>query len=77
MPLHDFRCTACGAQFERLVRGSEAPSCPHCASSALERLVSAIAPAGRSAAIVASARRAAAREGHFTNYSRAERARIK
>lgn len=76
MPLHDYRCSACGAQFERLVRAGETPTCPACAGSALERLVSAVAPAGRSRAIVASARRAAAREGHFSNYSRAERAKV-
>lgn len=76
MPIHDFRCTACGQTFERLVRGSEAPSCPHCASKALERLVSLTAPQGRSQAIVTRARQAAAREGHFSHYSKAERAKV-
>ena len=35
------------------------------------------ATTGTSQAIIAAGRRAAAREGHFSNYSRAERARIK
>lgn len=77
MPLYDFRCQACQQTFELLVRGSAQATCPHCASSALERQVSLTAPQGSSAAIVAAGRRAAAREGHFSHYSRAERAKIK
>jgi putative FmdB family regulatory protein len=77
MPLHDFRCTACGEHFEQLVRASSAPSCPHCHSSALEKLLSAPAPQGTSQAIVAAGRRAAAREGHFSHYSAAERAKTR
>ena len=77
MPLYDFRCTACRQTFELLVRSSTEPTCPHCASSALERQVSLTAPQGASAAIVAAGRRAAAREGHFSNYSKAERAKLK
>ena len=77
MPIHDFRCSACGQQFERLVRSSTVPTCPHCASTALERLVSLTAPHGSSQAIIAAGRRAAARDGHFSNYSRAERAKLK
>lgn len=77
MPLYDFRCTACQQTFELLVRSSTEPICPHCASAALERQVSLTAPQGTSAAIVAAGRRAAAREGHFSNYSKAERAKVK
>ena len=77
MPLHDYRCTACGQQFELLVRSSTVPTCPHCAGTALERLVSLTAPQGTSQAIIAAGRRAAAREGHFSHYSRAERAKLK
>ncbi|WP_341888510.1 zinc ribbon domain-containing protein [Variovorax sp. YR752] len=77
MPIHDFRCNACGQQFELLVRSSSVPACPHCASTALDKLVSLTAPQGTSQAIIASGRRAAAREGHFSNYSRAERAKLK
>ncbi len=77
MPLYDYRCSACGQQFELLVRSSTVPACPHCAATALERLVSLTAPQGTSQATLAAGRRAAAREGHFSHYSRAERARLK
>lgn len=77
MPIHDYRCTACGQQFELLVRSSTPPACPQCASTALEKLVSLTAPPGRSQAIIAAGRRAAAHKGHFSNYSRAERSRLK
>jgi putative FmdB family regulatory protein len=40
MPIYDFRCAACGAEFELLVRGAAAPECPTCASADLERLPS-------------------------------------
>jgi putative FmdB family regulatory protein len=76
MPIHDYRCQACGHHFETLVRGNSTPACPQCADTALDKLVSRIAPQGTSAAIVASARRAAAKEGHFSNYSKAERAKM-
>lgn len=77
MPLHDYRCRACGRQFELLVRSSTVPACPHCAGTTLEKLLSLTAPQGSSQAVMAAGRRAAAREGHFSHYSRAERARIK
>ena len=76
MPTHDFRGTACGRTSELLVRGSSVPACPHCASTALERQVALAAPQGTSQAILSSARRAAAREGHFSHYSKAERAKL-
>lgn len=76
MPIHDYRCQACGHSFEALVRSGTAPACPQCAGTALEKLLSLTAPQGTSQALVASARRAAAREGHFSNYSRAERAKL-
>jgi putative FmdB family regulatory protein len=77
MPIHDYRCSACGQDFELLVRSSTVPTCPHCASTALERQVSRIAPHGTSAATLSAGRRAAAREGHFSHYSAAEKRRIK
>jgi putative FmdB family regulatory protein len=76
MPIHDYRCSACGQQFELLVRSSTTPACPHCASTALDKLVSLTAPQGSSQAIIAAGRRAAAREGHFSHYSKAERAKV-
>lgn len=77
MPIYDYRCSTCCQSFELLVRGSTPPECPHCASTSLERQVSLTAPQGNSASIIAAGRRAAAREGHFSNYSKADRARTK
>jgi len=76
MPLYDYRCSACGQQFELLVRSSTVPACPHCAATALERLVSLTAPQGTSQALIAAGRRAAAKQGHFSHYSKAERAKV-
>ena len=76
MPLYDYHCQACGQDFELLVRASSTPACPHCASTALDKQVSRVAPAGTSAGLIAAGRRAAAREGHFSNYSKAERAKL-
>ena len=44
MPLYEYRCAACGAQSEILVRGSETPVCPECESPKLEKLFSTFAP---------------------------------
>lgn len=77
MPIFDFRCTACEARFEQLVRSSTVPTCPQCSSTALERCVSLTAPQGTSQAILAAGRRAAAREGHFSHYSKAERSKLR
>lgn len=77
MPIYDYRCGACGREFELLVRGSTASACPHCAATTLERRLSLTAPQGGSRAIIASARRAAAKEGHFSHYSPSERAKLR
>lgn len=76
MPLYDYRCTACQAAFELLVRSSSVPTCPHCGATALQRAISRIAPAGKIEAIRASNRRAAAVQGHMSNYSSAERSKL-
>jgi len=76
MPIHDYRCRACGAEFEALVRAGAQPACPGCGAGDADRLISAPVAPGKSKAIVAAARRQAAREGHFSNYSAAERGRI-
>jgi putative FmdB family regulatory protein len=75
MPIFDYRCVACGAVFEALVRGGATPPCPRCQAENPQRRVSAPAAPGRSGAIVQAARRQAAREGHFSHYSARERAR--
>ena len=77
MPIHDYHCPACGQTSELLVRSSSPePTCPHCASPGLQRLVSAPAAPGTSQAVIASPRRAAARYGHFSNSSKAERGKL-
>jgi putative FmdB family regulatory protein len=76
MPLHDYRCGECSATFELLVFSSTVPACKQCGSLAVERQVSLTAPQGTSKAIIAAGRKAAAREGHFSNYSKAERAKV-
>ena len=40
MPLYDFHCRACGHEFEALVRPPDAPQCPECRGTNLERLLS-------------------------------------
>jgi putative FmdB family regulatory protein len=75
MPIHDYRCARCQAESELFVTASSVPVCPHCGSAQLDKLMSAPAAPGRSAAIIAGARRQAAREGHFSEYARSERPR--
>lgn len=77
MPLYDYRCQACGHSFELLVFASTVPTCTSCQSTDLQRQVSLTAPQGTSAGIIAAGRRAAAREGHFSHYSKRERAKVK
>lgn len=40
MPLFEFKCNGCDAQFESLVRAGDTPACPSCKSQNLERLIS-------------------------------------
>lgn len=77
MPMYEYRCAACEAEFELLVQGSAAtPACPHCGGTALDKLVSRLAPAGKIEAIRLSNRRAADAAGMFSHYSAGERARL-
>jgi putative FmdB family regulatory protein len=42
MPIYEYRCKECGKQIEVLIRSEkEAPSCPNCSSTQMERLISA------------------------------------
>jgi putative FmdB family regulatory protein len=76
MPLYDYHCTACAADFELLVRANTTPTCPACGSTALDKLVSPIAPAGKIEAIRMAHRRVADHQGLFNHYSPSERARL-
>lgn len=42
MPIHEYRCSTCGHEFEELIRREGQPvACPGCGGSALERKLSA------------------------------------
>jgi putative FmdB family regulatory protein len=76
MPMYEYQCNACHADFERLVRGDAVPTCPECGSSELTKVLSRLAPAGKIEAIRMSNRRAAAAQGLFNNYSASDQARL-
>jgi len=76
MPIYDYHCPACGHRFEALVRFGATPACPECASTALDKCVSPIAPAGKIEAIRMAHRRVAAAQGHFDHYSPADKAKL-
>lgn len=41
MPIYEYRCTACGADFEKLHRTTEsAPPCPQCGAAEVSRRMS-------------------------------------
>jgi len=75
MPLYDYRCQQCESVSELLISANAAATCPKCGSQALERLLSAPVPTGRTKKALAAARAQAAREGHFSNYAPSERPR--
>ena len=48
MPIYEYRCLACGHQFEALVRATDTPVCVSCQSTELERLLSMFAVSSES-----------------------------
>lgn len=44
MPIYNYHCAGCGADFEKLVRNGTAVTCPECESRKLERRMSLPAP---------------------------------
>jgi putative FmdB family regulatory protein len=59
MPIYEYRCRACGHDFETLVRGSEQPACTACQSQDIERLLSSfgVSSEARSHSTLQAARR--------------------
>jgi putative FmdB family regulatory protein len=43
VPIFEYKCKSCGEKFEFYLRGSEAPTCPHCGSENLTKLLSTFA----------------------------------
>jgi putative FmdB family regulatory protein len=64
MPLYDFKCRACGHEFEALVRPSHDPACPSCGSADLERLLTGAGFSVRAGGLSAAARRAVQKQQH-------------
>lgn len=78
MPFYAYKCRSCDAGFEALVGMNDAPpACPECGAPDPVRQLSRVAQTGKAEAIFASARKQAAAEGHFSNYSKAEKSKIK
>jgi putative FmdB family regulatory protein len=74
VPIHDFRCEACGLEFEELVRGDELPACPGCGAPEPRRLISQVAPTPRIGLRGAEARRSDATRSAREERKREERA---
>ena len=56
MPIFEYRCDACGKEFEKLVRQSDpAPACPSCRSSDLAKKLSTFAALGSAPAYAEAA----------------------
>jgi putative FmdB family regulatory protein len=68
MPLFDFHCPQCDRTSELLVRADAQPHCPQCGRQPLLRLVAKPAAPATSQTLIATARRRAQAEGHFSNY---------
>ncbi|TCP62371.1 putative FmdB family regulatory protein [Rhodovulum bhavnagarense] len=78
MPIYAYKCLSCEAGFEVLAGMNEAaPLCPECGATDPLRQLSRVAATGKIETLFASARKQAAAEGHFSNYSKAEKDRIK
>jgi putative FmdB family regulatory protein len=43
MPIFEYRCEACGASFELLIRGGDVPTCASCGATTLTREISLFA----------------------------------
>ncbi len=45
MPIFEYRCASCGAEFEKLMRSGDTPECPSCHSAKLNKKISVFATA--------------------------------
>lgn len=41
MPIYEYHCKKCNKTFESLIMGDETPTCPHCKTDEVSRLMSA------------------------------------
>lgn len=76
MPIYEYRCCGCQREFELLVRNDSEAICPECGDRRLERLVSRPAPPPEAPGKISRGRAQAAKEGHFSHYSAAEKRRL-
>jgi putative FmdB family regulatory protein len=53
MPIYEYRCSSCGAEFEKLVRATDTPECPSCHGQELKKKLSVFATASQPAAAAA------------------------
>lgn len=49
MPIFEFKCSACGSEFETLVRSSTTPECPSCHGTDLTEKLSTFAAISKTA----------------------------
>jgi putative FmdB family regulatory protein len=75
MPLFGFHCKKCDKEMELLIDTDAVAACRYCGSRRLQRLMSRVAPPGRSRGFAKAMRAQAGREGHLSNFSKSERLR--
>jgi putative FmdB family regulatory protein len=46
MPIYEYKCTACGEDFEKLVFGNKAVDCPKCSSPEVKKKMSTFGMSG-------------------------------
>jgi putative FmdB family regulatory protein len=73
MPLYRYQCLSCEAEFELLIFASDVPGCPSCGGERLQQQLSKICSDLKTPGLRSAGRRAAAKAGHLSNYSRKER----
>jgi putative FmdB family regulatory protein len=73
MPLYEYRCRGCAHAFEALIRADDAPACPSCGATDLERLVSMFAVDSDGTRQVARAKSMPAARGVHREKERGER----